>query len=161
MLSKKICLVGDFGVGKTSLVSRYVHQTFSDKYLSTIGVKVDTKSISTESFSVNLVLWDLAGKGAFDTLDFAYLRGAAGVLLVADGTRNETLVAALHLKNQMELEFGSLPTVVVVNKCDLMDQWEMPVSDGSPFGSVIETSAKTGVGVELAFETLARKVMKP
>jgi len=98
MIQKKICMLGSFAVGKTSLVSRYVTSIFSDKYLSTVGVKVDKKVITVAEEEVTLVLWDLYGEDGFQTVQKSYLRGAAGYLLVVDGTRFETFAAARELQ---------------------------------------------------------------
>lgn len=90
-LSKKVCLLGDFAVGKTSLVRRFVHDYFDDQYLSTIGVKVSRKTINIaqgeQIVELTMMLWDLAGSEEFTHLRASYLRGAAGVLLVGDLTR--------------------------------------------------------------------------
>ena len=87
MIQKKICLLGGFGVGKTSLVSRFVHSIFSDKYLTTVGVKIDKKRVDLGSQQVDLVIWDIYGEDDFQKVRMSYLRGASGYLLVADGTR--------------------------------------------------------------------------
>ena len=83
-LSMKVCLLGDFAVGKTSLVSRFVHNAFSDKYLSTIGVKVSRKTVAVvgadEVVELTIMLWDLAGNEEFNQMRASYLRGAAGAL---------------------------------------------------------------------------------
>ena len=83
MTSKKICMLGSFAVGKTSLVSQFVSSIFSDKYLSTVGVKVDRKSVSVKGQDVTLMLWDLYGEDGFQRVQKSYLRGASGYLLVA------------------------------------------------------------------------------
>ncbi|MFN6951418.1 MAG: Rab family GTPase, partial [Albidovulum sp.] len=86
MIQKKICLLGAFAVGKTSLVARFVRSTFSDKYLTTVGVKIDRKDLDLPGTPVTLMLWDLAGEDEFNTVQMSYLRGSAGLLIVADGT---------------------------------------------------------------------------
>jgi len=87
---KKVCLIGDFSVGKTSLVQQYVNQAFSEKYLTTIGVKIDTKLIELEDDELKLVLWDVAGRDSLSSINTSYLVGASGIILVLDGTRKET-----------------------------------------------------------------------
>jgi small GTP-binding protein len=87
MIQKKVCLLGTSGVGKTSLVAQFVHSMFSDKYLTTVGVKIDKKSMAVDGTEVTLVIWDLAGDDDFQRLQISYLRGTSGYLLVADGTR--------------------------------------------------------------------------
>ena len=117
VIQKKICMLGSFGVGKTSLVSQYVRSIFSDKYLSTVGVKVDKKEVVVDNQRVNLVLWDLYGEDGFQTIQQSYLRGTSGYLLVADGTRFETLAAARDLRDQ-KLEPGSSFAQALVSPAD-------------------------------------------
>ena len=122
-LQKKICMLGGFSVGKTSLVRRYVASIFSETYLTTVGVKIDKKTVERSGRTVNLILWDLAGEDDIASLRMSYLRGAAGYVLVADGTRPATLDVALSLRERVETEYGSLPFVLLLNKHDLIEQW--------------------------------------
>ena len=87
MIQKKVCMIGASGVGKTSLVAKFVHSIFSEKYLTTVGVKIDKKTVKVGDDDVMLMLWDLAGDDDFQRLQTSYLRGTSGFLLVADGTR--------------------------------------------------------------------------
>jgi len=158
-MQKKIALLGAAGVGKTSLVRRFVASLFDDRYLTTIGVKVDKKVVPVGAAEVTLMIWDIAGAEEHFTVPTAYVKGAAGYLLVADGTRPETLGEAAQLKAQIAHDLGPIPFVVVVNKRDLADQWR---ADDTALASVaegalttLETSAKTGDGVEDAFARLA------
>jgi small GTP-binding protein len=82
-LQKKICMIGAFSVGKTSLVKRYVQSVFSETYLTTVGVKIDKKTVDVSGRTVNLILWDVAGEDDIGSLRMSYLRGAAGYVLVA------------------------------------------------------------------------------
>ena len=163
--TRKICIIGDFGVGKTSTVARFVHSVFSEKYLTTVGVKIDTKTVRAgESESeLKLVIWDIAGADRFSAVEFSYLRGAAGYLLVADGTRGNTLDVARRLCSEAEQRFGALPYVLLINKSDLTEQWEVPGSAIEELRSagttVFLTSAKTGDNVETAIQTLANKLL--
>jgi len=125
-ISKKVCLLGDFAVGKTSLVRRFIYNLFDDRYLSTIGVKVSRKTLSVsrgdEMLEVNLMLWDLAGGDEFNQARKSYLRGADGALLVCDLTRPQTLsslqgYASVLLQMNPEARFA-----VAGNKRDLVDQ---------------------------------------
>lgn len=104
MLQKKICMLGFFGVGKTSLVRRYVSSVFSDTYLTTVGVKIDKKTVTVREQTLNMLLWDIAGADDISALRTSYLRGAAGYLLVADGTRPETLEAARSMQGRVVSE---------------------------------------------------------
>ena len=87
MLQKKICMLGSFAVGKTSLIRRYVESIYSDAYHTTVGVKIDKKTLTVNEQEVNLVLWDLYGEDEFQKMKWSYVRGSSGYLLVADGTR--------------------------------------------------------------------------
>lgn len=155
-------MLGDFGVGKTSLVSRFVRNTFSGSYLTTIGVKVDSKEIVRHDDStLKLVLWDIAGKSALDALNMSYLRGASGLLLVADGTRESTLRTAIDLLMQSRSQLPEAKVVLIVNKLDLIERWEvapLTLAELRQTLPVIETSARTGDGVEQAFAELARRL---
>jgi small GTP-binding protein len=158
-LQKKICMIGAFSVGKTSLVKRYVQSVFSETYLTTVGVKIDKKVVDVSGQTVNLILWDVAGEDDVSVLRMSYLRGAAGYVLVADGTRPATVDVALSLRDRVRTEYGSLPFVLLLNKHDLLDQWE--ISDAALAGLrdsgwwACPTSARTGENVEEAFRYLA------
>ena len=163
MIQKKVCMLGAFAVGKTSLVARYVHSIFSDKYLTTVGVKIEKKSLDLGDRQVDLIIWDLYGDDAFQRLRMSYLRGSAGYLLVVDGTRRETLDTALALADSVEHEIGRVPFLLVLNKADLEPSWEVDAREIANLSArgwrVVRTSAKTGDGVEEAFDTLARLVV--
>ncbi len=164
MLQKKICMIGDFAVGKTSLVARFVTEGFSDKYMTTVGVKIDTKIVTlTGGQEVKLILWDIAGNDALTTAATSYLRGAAGYLLVVDGTRRPTWESALQLQKAVMAAIGEKPFIFLLNKSDLSEQWEITksmVNEQLAQGhTIIHTSAKMGKGVEQAFEELAEKML--
>ena len=164
-IQKKICMIGDFSVGKTSLVGRFVRQTFSDKYLTTVGVKIDTKLVKlSEGQEVKLILWDIAGNDKLTTASTSYLRGAAGFLLVVDGTRRPTWDSALNLHEAVTKQLGAKPFVLLLNKADLEEQWEMDeqvINDKTQQGwQLLSTSAKTGMNVEEAFVELATQMLR-
>jgi small GTP-binding protein len=163
-LQKKICMLGGFSVGKTSLVKRFVESVFSETYLTTVGVKIDKKPVELSDRIVNLILWDLAGEDDISSLRMSYLRGSAGYVLVADGTRPSTLEVALSLRQRVEAEFGPLPFVLLLNKNDLREQWAIrneDVEDLQQSGWWVQsTSARTGEGVENAFTALADRVAR-
>src|SRR5271154_5085184 len=131
-LQKKICMLGGFSVGKTSLVKRYVQSVFSEAYLTTVGVKIDKKTVDVSGRTVNLILWDVAGEDDISSLRMSYLRGAAGYVLGVDGTKPSTLDVGLSLRERVRAEYGPLPFVLLLNKHDLTDQWE--ISDAALAG---------------------------
>ena len=162
-IQKKVAMLGFHGVGKTSLVRRFVSSIFDEKYLTTIGVKVDKKMVPLEGREVQLMLWDIAGAEDRFSVPMSFVRGSAGYLLVVDGTRAETLDRGLELVEQVEAELGRLPFVVALNKADLVDAWQL--DDGglarltSSQCPVFRSSAKSGEGVEEAFHALASLAM--
>ena len=152
MLQKKVCMLGTFAVGKTSLVRRFVESIYSDEYHTTIGVKIDKKVIRANEREVTLVLWDIYGRDDFQSLQMDYLRGMSGYLLVADGTRR-----------QVEKVFAKVPFIFLLNKADLKDEWEVGADTAKQIGerdwTIMHSSAKTGQAVEEAFEELGRKML--
>ena len=159
MLQKKICLLGAFGVGKTSLVRRYVDTIFSDAYLTTVGVKIDKKVMTVGAQELALILWDIAGEDEVAAVRTSYLRGAAAYLLVVDGTRPETLETAASIQARVRAEIGSVPFLALLNKADLVQDWALPperIETLQAAGWTFRrTSAKTGDGVEASFQDLA------
>ena len=162
MIQKKVCMLGASAVGKTSLVSRFVKSLFAEKYHTTVGVKVDKKVVAVGEEQVNLLLWDLYGEDDFQKLRTSYLRGSSGYVLVVDGTRRETLEKAVILQNRAREALPDAPFVLMVNKADLAEKWEIDDSAIEELvrqgWSTLKTSAKTGDGVEQAFLTLARRM---
>lgn len=159
MIQKKVCMVGVAGAGKTSLVQQFVQSMFSVKYHSTVGVKIDRKTVSVEGTDVNLLLWDLAGRSGDADISVSYLRGAHGILYVVDGTRRETAEQIYELRDVVRGAIGEVPSLLALNKIDLADQWALAPADeqklaAAPF-HLVRTSAKTGEGVEAAFSWLA------
>ncbi|MBX3123866.1 MAG: GTP-binding protein [Nitrospira sp.] len=165
MIEKKICMLGAFAVGKTSLVRRFVSSCFSDQYQTTIGVTVDKKSMTVDGTSLTMVLWDLYGEDEFQKLRSSYLRGSSGYLLVLDGMRRATLDIALHIQERVSDTLGPVPFVVLINKHDRRAEWDITDQDLAQLAqrgwSVVMSSAKTGQGVEEAFTTLARAMLIP
>ena len=163
MIQKKVCMLGAFAVGKTSLVARYVKSVFSEKYLTTVGVKVDKKDLTVDDRQVSLMLWDINGQDDYQAVQQSYLRGTSGYLLVVDGTRRATLETVSKLQQVVESVAGPVPFVVVLNKADLSQEWQvderglMKIADrGWP---IVRTSAKTGEGVEETFVKLTRAML--
>jgi small GTP-binding protein len=160
---RKICMLGASGVGKTSLVTRFVHRIFSDAYRTTIGVTIEKKRVRCGEREIDLVLWDLSGEDEFQSVSLAYTRGASGLLVVIDGTRRPTVDVGLRLKDAARAVAGGVPCILVLNKADLVATWEL---DDDTLGALrrvdcglVETSAKTGVGVEEAFYALTHTML--
>jgi small GTP-binding protein len=164
VVQKKICMLGGFSVGKTSLVKRFVDSVFSETYLTTVGVKIDKKTVTLGEKVVHLILWDLAGEDDLSSLRMSYLRGAAGYVLVADGTRPATLETALSIRQRVEADHGPLPFALLLNKNDLSEQWAIPDGDLEALRQsgcwVRSSSARTGEGVEDAFTDLADRIAR-
>jgi small GTP-binding protein len=164
MLEKKICMLGTLAVGKTSLVRRFIEGFYSEGYQTSIGVKVDKKSVCEAGQEVKLVLWDIFGEDRFQKVQPSYWRGMSGYLLVVDGTRRNTLDEALAL-NQRVIDTGlKVPAVLLVNKADLAGQWEIgddrlaQLTQSS--WEIMRTSAKTGENVDAAFSRLTLKMLR-
>ncbi len=156
-------MLGATAVGKTSLVARFVRSMFSEKYLTSIGVKIDSKVVHCAGVDLLFMLWDLQGDDEFQRLRTSYLRGAAGLFFVADGTRRETLDTVHRLSQEIALP-ASVPLVLALNKADMTQAWEIRDSDLAGFAAagwtLLRTSAKTGDGVESAFASLAEQIVK-
>jgi small GTP-binding protein len=159
MIQKKICMLGASGVGKTSLVKQYVEGIFSEKYLTSIGVKVDKKKVQLDHQDILLMLWDLEGVDRYAGFNAKFLRGAAAALIVVDQTRPQSLLDGLEIC-RMAKEVKNIPTVLVVNKSDLPASQSWSCSPESDFAGQFEkqynTSAKLGLGVEALFLDIAR-----
>lgn len=164
MIQKKVCMVGAFATGKTSLVSRFIKGIYSDKYQTTIGVKIDKKLVETQGQTVNMMLWDIHGEDEFQNVRMSYLRGSAAYLLVVDGTRRASLETALSLKAKVAKNIGDIPFILVINKCDLVSEWEIAETEIAELQDrgieIIKTSAKTDLAVEDCFLRLAEKMTK-
>lgn len=163
VIQKKISMLGAFATGKTSMVQQFVHSMFSEKYHTTVGVKVDKKEVKLDAGSMNLILWDLAGEDEFQKVQTSYLRGSSGYIFVVDGTRAGTLDHTLELRKTVREMVGDAPSVLALNKADLKADWDLHADaiDGlaKPEWHVLRTSAKTGEGVEEAFLWLARQMV--
>lgn len=164
MIQKKVCILGAFSVGKTSLIQRYVSSIFNEKYLTTVGVKIDKKPLRLNGKEINLMIWDIAGEDDFTSIRTSYLRGMAGYILVIDGTRPNTCDTALSIHQMVRDTMGDLPAVFAINKADLKSNWQLDVRQlnqlkltGHP---ILETSAKQASGVEDIFLHLAEHMEK-
>lgn len=160
IISKKICMVGDFGVGKTSLIRRFVDRQFNDQYLSTVGVKISRKLI--ESVNLQMLIWDIEGHTKFKGIAPSYLQGASGALIVADVSRIETIE---RIPEHVQLFLSINPKsslIIALNKSDLIDEEKLTklvqmveLQKLERVSKIYQTSAKTGAYVDEIFEKLA------
>jgi small GTP-binding protein len=164
-ISRKVCLLGDFAVGKTSLVRRFVYNLFNDKYIATIGVKVSRKTVvvphDNDVVELTMMLWDLAGSEEFSRVRASYLRGVAGAVLVCDLMRAETLDnLRLYADDVFNINPGAR-FILAANKRDLADQQQIFPAQIEAVAADLNapyylTSAKTGEEVEMLFRHLGR-----
>jgi len=167
----KICLAGDEGVGKTSLVRRFVLSQFDDRYIRTVGVVVYKRvvflgPISGRTFAANLTVWDVLGGAEFaGRYGDAYLANAAGILAVCDVTRPESLTGLVAWIERAQASVRKVPAIILANKVDLTGYVRIDEDDlvrfrkqyGVPY---METSAKTGQNVGMAFAKLAEDALR-
>jgi small GTP-binding protein len=169
LISQKVCLVGDFGVGKTSLIRQFVDRQFSDQYLSTVGVKISRKLVSipdNTQAQLQLIVWDIEGSTRFKAIAPTYLQGAKGAVIVADVTRESSIQ---NLEDHVQLFRSVCPKsslIMALNKIDLMEDNERDEifqEISTKFSSlkipVYATSAKTGENVDKIFQTLATQML--
>ncbi len=170
IVKRKICLVGEEGVGKTSLIRRFVTGLFDDAYIRTLGAVATKKTIDLVDptlgpVQVDLVILDITGKRTFlDLFQEAYFKGAAGVLAVFDLTRRRSLEDLAPWIDGVRREVSAVPMVGLANKSDLSDRIEVRERDvesvlGTRGVRTLNTSAKTGDNVEEAFVGLARSIL--
>lgn len=160
IFQKKICLLGDFSVGKTSLIRRFVEERFDETYLSTIGVHMSRKRLERTDHFLDFFIWDLIGGEDFEKIGRNYLLGAAGALIVCDLTRPDTVPKLAYYAEQLRAVNETAVLIFIGNKVDLTD--ERAVSDddlrqalAGLTDSYLLTSAKTGENVNEAFCQLA------
>ncbi len=156
MIRKKILLLGDFSVGKTSLVRRYVDGAFDDKYLTTIGVKISKKMFNIEGIESEMLIWDVEGSTPSKKISLGYYKGASGAIFVADITRRDTVN---NLKEHIDIFLNENPDakyLIAYNKSDMLNDIarENIVLDENTFF----TSAKEDSNVEELFTQLMKKI---
>jgi small GTP-binding protein len=164
---KKMCLLGDAAVGKTSLIRRYVYDIFDDKYIVTFGAKVTTKQMGLktddDNIDLTLIIWDILGQRVHDSLHAGHYKGAKGALVVCDLTRGETIRATEIWIKKLWESVGTVPIILLGNKSDLPhgdaeeDLGEIAKKLGVP---CFTTSAKTGINVEKAFMSISETMIK-
>jgi small GTP-binding protein len=162
VIQRKVCMLGATGVGKTSLVRRFVESLFSERYQATIGVKIDRRLVEVDGQQVSLLLWDLQGEDELQRVRLSYLKGASGLIYVADGTRPETLETARSIQAGAMETIGVVPSLLLVNKTDLHEEWRVDdasIAARGPAGvEVMRTSARDGTNVGAAFDHLVRAI---
>jgi len=159
----KLCLLGDGAVGKTSLVRRFVFDVFDDKYLMSFGTKVSKKSLKVGEANLDLMIWDILGQKSQESLHAAYYRGASGALAVCDFTRPETMRNLREWLDSFRSVVGDMPVIILGNKMDLEKAFtsvELEAFAKEVGCRSLETSAKTGLNVESAFQELGKTVME-
>ena len=168
---KKICLLGDPAVGKTSLIRRYVFDMFDDKYITTIGTKVTKKTVMVPATTgqggvrITLLIWDILGQREYQRLHPVYYQGAEGALIVCDSTRKETIGSLSTWVTSFKNVVGPVPVVFLMNKSDLVDPEKFDRTEiealckqhNAPY---LPTSAKSGLNVEKAFLTVSEALAR-
>jgi small GTP-binding protein len=164
-LEIKVCMLGATGVGKTSLIRRFVQDIYSEEHQPTMGVKIDKKLLTVGEVQINLLLWDLQGEDETFKISPAFLHDASAYFIVVDLTRHETFVTAFSIQQMVEREIGQLPFLVLFNKNDVPEQFEIlpdELEQMINYGwKMFRTSAKSGERVEEAFQKLAEKMLIP
>ena len=166
---KKICLLGDPAVGKTSLIRRYVFDMFDDKYITTIGTKVTKKTVEVDRempsgllhVKITLLIWDILGQREYARLHPVYYQGAEGALIVCDGTREETVRNLPTWTTSFLKVVGQVPIIYLINKADLINMQEFQTSDIENISETYKapfyfSSARTGENVGEAFIEISK-----
>lgn len=158
--SKKVILLGNLGVGKTSLVTRYVFNRFSDSYFSTIGVRIEKKMVIIGEDKVNFIIWDIAGEKRQENTPQSYLLGANGVLYVIDISAPDSFSQLADDIAYLKKKLPGTPILLIANKSDLLtsDQLESVIKT-LPIKPDFLTSAKNNQNVEIAFDELGRLIL--
>lgn len=161
MIAKKVLLVGNFGVGKTSLIRRFVLNQFSEDYISTIGVRVSSKVVQYENKEIKLLIWDVAGTSGDEKIPKAYFLGASAAMYVFDLSREETYLTIDNYLESIRNLSGLKEITIVGNKKDLLSKEELETVINTVSVKIdLITSAKENENVESAFLELASKAIK-
>jgi len=162
----KLVLIGDSGVGKSCLLLRFADDSFTDSYISTIGVDFRFRTVNIENKTVKLQIWDTAGQERFRTITSAYYRGAHGIIMVYDVTNYESFEHVEEWLNEVNRHASeSTLKLLVGNKADLNDDKKVDTDEAKKFAdglsiSFLETSAKNATNVEAAFLTMAKQLIE-
>jgi small GTP-binding protein len=167
-LMKKMCVIGEASVGKTSLIRRFVVDKFDDKYIVTIGTKTSKKILNFKegdtTINLKLIIWDILGQRSFPKLKESAFKGSNGAFIVLDLSRRETLYVFENWLSSLYKVVGEIPVIVLANKNDLKGEFGKEELDklvkdyGFPY---YMTSAKTGKNVNDAFYTMGRMMLNP
>ena len=168
LIKKKICMLGGYAVGKTSLLTKFATNKFEEKYLPTVGVSILKEPIELEenNATVNLMFWDIAGQPQFYMLHRPYFNGADGIILVFDMTRTSTFSNVNNwYSSAVKYGLSGVPRILIGNKIDLKDERKiiLPMAEhlseklSAPY---FETSALTGENVKIVFHKIAELVYK-
>ncbi|MHA1136033.1 MAG: GTP-binding protein [Candidatus Thorarchaeota archaeon] len=159
----KIVFLGEGAVGKTSLVGRFVYDSFEGDYLATIGTDIHLKMVQIDDVLVKLVIWDIAGQDGFAQLRKAYYMNASGAFLVYDTSRAETIERVDSWIKALYDVTGEIPLIICENKADLESAISQAVKDevAKKHGvKMIKTSAKEDTNVEEAFREMTEKILE-
>ncbi len=165
-IALKFLVLGDGAVGKTTLLHRYVQGKFLDTATMTIGVEFLSKQVELDSILCQLILWDISGQDRFRFMIDKYMRGASGALLLFDTTNMTSFVNIGKWVNLVKKYYQNLPIILIAAKCDLEefsivgDIYAQKTKERFGLIDYIKTSSKTGLNIDLSFETLAEYVIK-
>ncbi len=158
----KVAMLGSPSVGKTSLVRRFVHSTFSEEYHSTLGVKVDRKTMPIDDSTVTLILWDMHGETEGLDIPRSYLRGVRAGVLVFDASRPETIALTADLRDRLAAESAKATVRLIANKSDLEIDWDVVAAECARLNlpEPMRTSALSGDGVEAMFTSIGHELVR-
>mmetsp|Transcript_28911 Transcript_28911/g.32119 ORF Transcript_28911/g.32119 Transcript_28911/m.32119 type:complete len:210 (+) Transcript_28911:91-720(+) len=160
----KLLLIGDSGVGKSSLLLRFADNTFTESFISTIGVDFKIRTIEIDGTTVKLQIWDTAGQERFRTITSSYYRGAHGIIVVYDITNHETFHNVQKWLQEIDrYACENVHKLLVGNKCDLVNERKVAYDSAKEFADqlsliFLETSAKNSTNVEEAFTKMASAI---
>lgn len=157
MIRKKILLLGDFAVGKTSLIRRYIDNTFDDTYLTTIGVKISKKLLTLDTVECELIIWDIEGETSIKKIPNSYFKGASGAIFVCDVNRYETINGLNEHINTFLMLNKDAKHVIAYNKADLLtiqDKEKLQIG-----ANVFLTSAKNNTNIDALFTTITKEIL--
>jgi len=162
----KLLLIGDSGVGKSSLLSRFAEDSFTESFINTIGVDFNLKTLRIEGSIVKLQIWDTAGQERFRTITSSYYRGAHGIIVVYDVTNLETFANVQKWLTEIDrYACSDVHRVLLGNKCDLVIGRKVSINEAQEFANqynleFLETSAKSAINVNEAFTKMAISILR-